>query len=486
MRYIWIFTLAISLMSVSAPDADAVGTEALLGNWSGPAVYEGDSATLTLRFTKNDQGQVAAVFDLLITNIQNAPLGPVTQEGNLFKAGPVEFQLDEDQKLLHGYIGRRRISFQLKKDAALSSLSKLGPAAKNGEIAWTFQTDGAIWSSPTVEGRNVYFGSNDGNIYALETESGKKLWRFKTGGALYGRPTVVDNSLYMLSDDGYLYKLNAESGREIWRFDTGGGKVKRSPTGMKENDMYDNFTSGAVVANGVVYIGSASKKLYAVDEKTGKEKWEFQANDIIRSTPMIAEGLVCFGSWDHFVYAVDEETGTLKWKYDTGQVITSSPAYADGTIYIGSRSADIFALEAATGKIKWKYFYWYSWVESSGTVSDGVLYVGSSDYQLMFAIDTKSGKPIWSFDTDGSAWSSPAVTEDTVYIGTAGTVGYMADHRGGFFAVNRKDGKEKWRLTWDPIPNEFVYGVASSPAVGDGLVFFGGLDGKFYAVKSLS
>jgi outer membrane protein assembly factor BamB len=163
--------------------------------------------------------------------------------------------------------------------------------------------------------------------------------------------------------------------------------------------------------------------------------------------------------------------------------VTSSPVYADGTIFIGSRSANVYALDAATGDVKWRYFYWFSWVESSASIRDGILYVGSSDYELVVALDTKTGNPVWSFDTDGSPWSSPVVTEDTVFVGSAGSVGYMVDHRGGFFAINRADGKEKWRMMWDPMPNEFNYGVVSSPAVGDGLVFFGGLDGIFYAVK---
>ena len=39
----------------------------------------------------------------------------------------------------------------------------------------------------------------------------------------------------------------------------------------------------------------------------------------------------------------------------------------------------------------------------------------------------------------------------------------MTDHRGAFFAVNRTDGKEKWRMTWDPIPGVFNYGIAFPP-----------------------
>jgi outer membrane protein assembly factor BamB len=114
-------------------------------------------------------------------------------------------------------------------------------------------------------------------------------------------------------------------------------------------------------------------------------------------------------------------------------------------------------------------------------VKDGVLYVGSSDAQRLHAIDARRGSSVWTFDTDGSAWSSPAVTDRTVYIGTVGTVGYMADHRGGFFAVDRQTGRERWRVPMGEIAGQFAYGVASSPAVANGRVFFGGLDGKLYA-----
>jgi outer membrane protein assembly factor BamB len=487
MRLIGILVLVVSCFVFSYPVVQAdspSGTEALIGSWSGLANYEGSTADLALRFSKNDKGQVIATFDMLKTNIQNIPVGEVTAENGGYKAGPFHFQLNETEKTLTGDMSKRKIAFELKKDAPGATPSKLGPPVKMGEVVWTFPTKAPIWSSPTVQDKTVFFGTTEGNIHALETKSGKPLWEFKTGGPLYGRPTVNEKFLYMLSDDGNLYKLTANSGKEVWRFDTGGGPIKRSPAGLKEEDQYDYFTSGASINNGVVFIGAANNKLFALDDQTGKEKWHFDAGGIIRSTPAIGEGLVFFGSWDHFVYAVDEKTGSLKWKYDTGAEVTPSPVYANGTVYIGSRSADVFAFDASTGNVKWKYFYWFSWVESTGAIYDNVLYVGSSDYELLNALDTTTGKLVWSFDTDGSPWSSPAVTADTVFIGTAGSVGYMTDHRGAFFAVNRTDGKEKWRMKWDPIPGVFNYGVASSPAVSAGLVFFGGLDGKFYAVKA--
>jgi outer membrane protein assembly factor BamB len=121
-------------------------------------------------------------------------------------------------------------------------------------------------------------------------------------------------------------------------------------------------------------------------------------------------------------------------------------------------------------------------VESSARIRDGILYVGSSDYQQLFAINAASGKPVWNFDTDGSAWSTPAVTDQRVYIGAVGVLNYyLIKHHGGFFAVDRATGKVVWRYPMSVVPGSPTYGVASSPAVDHGLVFFGGLDGTFYA-----
>jgi outer membrane protein assembly factor BamB len=247
---------------------------------------------------------------------------------------------------------------------------------------------------------------------------------------------------------------------------------------------YDYLSSGATVADGTIFVGSADKNLYAIDSKTGQEIWHFETKDIVRSTPAVAEGMVFFGSRDHNVYAVDARTGKLRWKFDTLREVVSSPLIAGGVVYIGSRCSDLFALDAATGQVKWQFFYWTSWVESSARIRDGVLYIGSSDYQQLFAIDATTGRQVWQFDTGGSPWSTPAVTGKFVYVGAVGipNLDYI-DHRGAFFAVDRFTGKLVWRYPMTAIAGSRVYGVASSPVVDSGVVFFGGLDGTFYAFR---
>jgi len=78
----------------------------------------------------------------------------------------------------------------------------------------------------------------------------------------------------------------------------------------------------------VVYFGSNDWYLYAVDTKTGEEKWKFETGRAV-SSPALSDGMVYFGSDDKHVYAVDSKTGEEKWKFEAGGSVRSSPNVVD-------------------------------------------------------------------------------------------------------------------------------------------------------------
>src|SRR5512143_2619480 len=41
---------------------------------------------------------------------------------------------------------------------------------------WVFETEAAVWGSPSLNGDTIFIGSDDGNLYALEAPSGSLLW----------------------------------------------------------------------------------------------------------------------------------------------------------------------------------------------------------------------------------------------------------------------------------------------------------------------
>ena len=84
----------------------------------------------------------------------------------------------------------------------------------------------------------------------------------------------------------------------------------------------------------------------------------------------------------------------------------------------------------------------------------------------VFAVDALQGNELWHVPTDEPVFSSPAVTDEAVYVGTDG---------GQVLALDGTDGTERWRFA----PGG---GVTSSPAVVDGRLFVGTDSGRVVAL----
>lgn len=354
-----------------------------------------------------------------------------------------------------------------------------GPTPERGFRAplWTFSAQGEIWSSPVVRDGTVYFGSDDHFLYAVDIASHNMKWKLEAGDIVRSRPAVEDGMVYFTADDNQLYAVDARSGNSVWKFDMGDPLVARLPVPK----AWDYMQSSPALAGGVVYVGSANSDFFAVDAKTGKEKWRVPVGNYVRSSPAVVDGVVYFGDMLGVIYALDARTGQAKWTFNTNGAIIPSPTVVDGVVYIGSKTPCLYALDARTGEKKWCFAYpsGAPWVESSAAVANGVVYVGSSDWFRVNAVDAVTGELKWFFTTKGDPWCSPAVSDGVVYIGATG---------GFFYALDAATGGEKWKVRTDEalatVDIRFDGGVVSSPVVVDGVVYFGGLDGKLYAVSA--
>jgi eukaryotic-like serine/threonine-protein kinase len=470
-----VLTLSVDSKTVKEPEP---------GVWGGKLVYQNQSTEFYLGFNLDENGDLTATTYMPVIPFPKRNIGTIHKTDTYFRAGAIQFSFDSNtQKITGTFPGSTRgLSFELYPvddfPAAKESVSR-----SNAIPVWTFETDGQIWGGTSADQENVYIGSTDGNLYSLSQYDGSLKWKFKADGAIFSRPLVHEGFIYTLSDGGNLYKLDSKTGTPIWTFDTG-GHVWTRKLPIDDNPGWDTAVSGVTISDNIVYTGSADGHLFAIDAKSGTEKWRFKTEGPVHSIPVVVDGMVIIGSYDHHVYALNAATGELNWKFDTGQMIVSSPAYVDGKVIIGSRSADLYAINVSTGLEEWRYFHWGSWVESSGTTFDGYLYIGSSDDQLLKSFDPENGNLLWTANLGGSPWSTPAVTENTVFTGSFGNANYGIDHKGGFFAVDRLTGEEIWSYLWEKTPDTNIYGVVSSPVVANGMVFFGGLDGVVYGFKT--
>jgi eukaryotic-like serine/threonine-protein kinase len=365
-------------------------------------------------------------------------------------------------------------------------------AGMDTTATWTFQTGGAVYSSPTCDNSSVYIGSDDNNLYCLDAVSGSMQWKYKTGGIIRCKPAIADTVVFFESDDGYLYAVNNISGIKIWSVQIGNNtkRILPDPSTFSGN-YWDYMQSSPCVDSGIVYAGSGDSSFYAVHAQTGILKWKTKTGGIIRSSPCVYQGIVYVGSWDGYIYAFNKADGTVIWKYNTQangyQNVQPSPRISNGIVYCGSRSGYFYALDAINGTLIWKYSYDPNapWVESSAAVVNGVVYVGSSDMNRVFAFDDSTGKVVWNGIVQGDTWSTPFYYHGTLYIGLAhysNAGNGSALYGGALLAMDASTGKTKWQYKCGAT--SFIGGVVSSPLAAGHTIYYGSLDGKVYAVDT--
>ena len=482
-------TLTVGLGSAQAAAGDAAASPSpadLEGTWVAVARHDGESATIALHFEAAPAGEIRVKWSNPVLHIWELPVGSAAVHGNHVEVGHLlSLAYDRAERTLSGVLPAALVPvYEIPVTFRPASLPRPPRPELLAPIAtptWTFAAAAPVWADLAFADGVLYAAADDGHLYALAAGTGRPLWTFLAGGALRARPTIAGGDVFLQADDGFLYRLNAATGQQRWRVRLQ-PPVERLPS-SKEGSRYDFRASAVTLADGRLYVGTDDGHLLAVKPEDGSRVWTFSAYGSVVSAPIVESGRVYFGSFDGHVYALDAPSGALLWNHDTGSAVTSTPALHENRVIIGSRSYDLDALDRESGKPLWTRYYWFSWVESSAAIFDGVVYVGSSDAAKLFAFDARSGRRLWELDAGGCAWGEPAVTGSRVFIGTVGTQNYLVAHRATILAVDRKTGAAAWRY---PIgapasPEVTEYGIAASPALGEGLVYFAGLDGRVLA-----
>jgi outer membrane protein assembly factor BamB len=458
----------------------------LAGAWSGAITHDDETTPFALELVPDSDGKLLVKATIPSLHFAAQPFGSFAAkvEGDRVTLGPFAFRYDPAARTLSGVVPAGlapvyEIPLVLRRVERIEPPQRPAPGGAVAKPVWTYEAGSALWAGPIHDGGVVYVGAEDGHVHAVHAGTGRRLWSHRTGGAVRVRPTVGEGALYLQADDGFLYKLDASNGEEVWRVRVVATPVERLPFDDPKS-RYDRFGSDVTLAGGRLYLGTHDGSVLALDPASGARLWGFETGDAVLAAPAVEGGRVYAGSFDGHVYALDAVSGRLLWTHDTRGAVVSTPAVAGDRVVVGSRVYDVLGLDARTGELAWRRYVWFSWIESSATIRDGVAYVGSSDAAALFAFDVASGRTRWSADVFGWAWGQPAVTAGRVFAGTSSQVGYPGGHRAGVVALDRAGGATVWRYEAE-APRSGAFGFPGSPAVGDGLVFVGGLDGRLYA-----
>lgn len=210
-------------------------------------------------------------------------------------------------------------------------------------------TQKPISSTPIYSSSNnknwFYFGSDDSNVYALSFQNNtfQKEWSYSTGSEVRSSPTIDANGmLYIGNEAGNLYSFNTKStpaGKLNWTFK------------CTENQPCNMRTKPSIGDDGSIYIGSSGtngKSIYAVNPD-GTLNWKFATgNQILANLVIGPQGILFAASTDGKLYALDQTTGTELWEFqtDNSKPIYSTPVInsAQDTIYFADTAGMLYAV----------------------------------------------------------------------------------------------------------------------------------------------
>jgi outer membrane protein assembly factor BamB len=340
--------------------------------------------------------------------------------------------------------------------ARSGSVNSEGP--KQARVIWEYRSapPGKKTAKYVVIDEDVAFISlENGEVLALGLFDGGERWRAELNHELGGIAVTNNQVLVVSSSEPLLFSLNKETGELAWQQNLSGSVSHSMP----------------LVVGDKVFVGDDSCHLAAFNTKSGKMLWGKSLScKQIHSSPAYSHGLIYVGTegnfdqqtrekYKSFLLALSPDNGQTVWQFPIERLgdapgkeefIHGTPAVSEGIVYFGGENDIFYALNAKTGKLLWKYDSG-GWFTSAPAVDEKNVYIGSWN-GIVYAFDKTDGEIVWKYDVLKDAAfemgslmgrpqrqginSWPLVSKNALYLGTS---------NGYFYAFDKETGEVIWR-----------------------------------------
>ncbi len=232
--------------------------------------------------------------------------------------------------------------------------------------------------------------------------------------------------------------------------------------------------SSPITYKGYIWCCSDDGSIWCWNMYTGELIWQYSTDGRIDSTPVAYKDKIFVASTDgkiyafNYLYGEDEDIQPL-WTYETGSKLRSSPIILNDKLYIltGHPKAEVLVIDITTGK-KINSYNISSFGFSSPAIKDNYLVVGTNDGKY-HCINLETGQILWSTQTITNVeYITPAISDDNkVYLVTKG-------QESKIICLNLTDGNLIWTSTDIAkaiLPSTAAYTTASSVAIKDNEIF---------------
>src|SRR3954470_19977620 len=310
--------------------------------------------------------------------------------------------------------------------------------AKTGKRRWSRKVGSLVASSPAWNKKRVFMVTlNPGRVLCPTAKKGKRIGPKPLPSRSESSPIVIDGIVYFGSENGTVYAYRASNGAKVWTYHAGGA-VK----------------AGLAYSHGVLYFGDYSGAVTALRAKNGSRVWStatsgasFNRSGQFYSTPAVAYGRVYLGNTDSFVYSFVAKNGHLAWRHGTGAYVYAAPAVSSAprigpAVFIGSYDGNFYALDAKSGGVRWSHHVGGR-ISGAPSVIGDIVYFSSLGNHDTSGLDVRSGRRVWHFKH--GAFNPMVADGKRFYLTTNSTVFGLAPHASKSAKQKARAGKARSR-----------------------------------------
>lgn len=316
--------------------------------------------------------------------------------------------------------------------------------------AWSLTTGAsAAPLTPAVLGNQIWIGSSDGSVLAVDAAAGRELWRAQVGAPLSAGVGSDGSTVAVVTVANELVAL--EAGRVVWRTRLGMGV----------------FTPPLVAGRRVFVLG-ADRSLSAYDAATGVRLWlQSRPGDALslhQAGLLMAMGDTLVAGQQGRLAGLDPRNGALRWDSviasprGTNEIerlveLVAGVSRQGTQLCVRAFQAAVGCVDTARGTTLWSR----AAAGSVGVAGDDSLLFGTEATGRVMAWQRASGEPAWNSDRFlHRGLTAPVVVGRSVVFG---------DAAGFVHLLSRQDGAVLNRLGTDGS------GLAAAPVLaGDTLV----------------
>ncbi|MHB1318845.1 MAG: outer membrane protein assembly factor BamB family protein, partial [Anaerolineae bacterium] len=260
--------------------------------------------------------------------------------------------------------------------------------AETGDPAWSFPVDSAVVGGVVAADGVAYLGTVSGNVYAVDLETQQSAWPapFATGDRVWSTPVVNGSQLYVASMDHLLYAIDRATGESVWSVDVGGAI-------QGDIALYDDM----------LLAGGVDRRLYAIDATSGAQIWKTeQLSGWVWGAPLLSGDAVYFTTLDGQVHGHRRDNGQPLWTPIVLKgSISAGPVQAGESILVGTADGLVYLVDGASGSAD--VLYGLAQEQQRGgysstvAVQDDIAYLGST-MGFIVALDPATRTPeLWVY-----------------------------------------------------------------------------------------